>query len=291
MHSLSSFVGLIYQYADTVSFLILSAIGLIIIFGMMGVINLAHGEMMMVGAYTTSFAYYSGIPLIISVILGGLVTSVFGILLERLIIRRFYGQLLSSLVATWGLSLLLSQGALLAFGPLIKTVPTPMGSFSVGELSFSNYRVFLFIFSIFLIIGVWCIFNWTRFGLQARATMENPKMAKALGVNTHRIYALTFGLGAGLAGIAGGLFALTATIGPFYGQSYTPQAFITVVVGGIANIFSGLIASAFSLAAVKTAFVFQYNILIGHVSMLIIAIISIRMMPEGISQWLEQRKS
>ena len=291
MHSLSSFVGLIYQYADTVSFLILSAIGLIIIFGMMGVINLAHGEMMMVGAYTTSFAYYSGIPLIISVILGGLVTSVFGMLLERLIIRRFYGQLLSSLVATWGLSLLLSQGALLAFGPQIKTVPTPMGSFSVGELSFSNYRVFLFIFSIFLIIGVWSIFNWTRFGLQARATMENPKMAKALGVNTHRIYALTFGLGAGLAGIAGGLFALTATIGPFYGQSYTPQAFITVVVGGIANIFSGLIASAFSLAAVKTAFVFQYNILIGHVSMLIIAIISIRMMPEGISQWLEQRKS
>ena len=291
MHSLSSFVGLIYQYADTVSFLILSAIGLIIIFGMMGVINLAHGEMMMVGAYTTSFAYYSGIPLIISVILGGLVTSVFGILLERLIIRRFYGQLLSSLVATWGLSLLLSQGALLAFGPQIKTVPTPMGSFSVGELSFSNYRVFLFIFSIFLIIGVWSIFNWTRFGLQARATMENPKMAKALGVNTHRIYALTFGLGAGLAGIAGGLFALTATIGPFYGQSYTRQAFITVVVGGIANIFSGLIASAFSLAAVKTAFVFQYNILIGHVSMLIIAIISIRMMPEGISQWLEQRKS
>ena len=291
MHSLSSFVGLIYQYADTVSFLILSAIGLIIIFGMMGVINLAHGEMMMVGAYTTSFAYYSGIPLIISVILGGLVTSVFGILLERLIIRRFYGQLLSSLVATWGLSLLLSQGALLAFGPQIKTVPTPMGSFSVGELSFSNYRVFLFIFSIFLIIGVWSIFNWTRFGLQARATMENPKMAKALGVNTHRIYALTFGLGAGLAGIAGGLFALTATIGPFYGQSYTPQAFITVVVGGIANIFSGLIASAFSLAAVKTAFIFQYNILIGHVSMLIIAIISIRMMPEGISQWLEQRKS
>jgi len=129
MHSLSSFVGLIYQYADTVSFLILSAIGLIIIFGMMGVINLAHGEMMMVGAYTTSFAYYSGIPLIISVILGGLVTSVFGILLERLIIRRFYGQLLSSLVATWGLSLLLSQGALLAFGPQIKTVPTPMGFF------------------------------------------------------------------------------------------------------------------------------------------------------------------
>ena len=291
MHSLSSFVGLIYQYADTVSFLILSAIGLIIIIGMIGVINLAHGEMMMVGAYTTSFAYYSGIPLIISVILGGLVTSVFGILLERLIIRRFYGQLLSSLVATWGLSLLLSQGALLAFGPQIKTVPTPMGSFSVGELSFSNYRVFLFIFSIFLIIGVWSVFNWTRFGLQARATMENPKMAKALGVNTHRIYALTFGLGAGLAGIAGGLFALTATIGPFYGQSYTPQAFITVVVGGIANIFSGLIASAFSLAAVKTAFVFQYNILIGHVSMLIIAIISIRMMPEGISQWLEQRKS
>ena len=115
-------------------------------------------------------------------------------------------------------------------------------------------------------------------------------MAKALGVNINRIYALTFGLGAGLAGIAGGLFALTATIGPFYGQSYTPQAFITVVVGGVANIFTGLLGSAFSLAAVKTAFVSQYNVLMGHVSMLIVAIITIRMMPEGISHWLEQRK-
>ena len=290
MNDLSSYVGLIYQYADTVSFLTLSALGLIIIFGMMGVINLAHGEMMMVGAYITSFSFYFGIPIIISVILGGLGTAIVGIFLERLIIRRFYGQLLSSLVATWGLSLLLSQGALLVFGPQIKTVPTPLGSFSVGDLSFSNYRIFLFIISIALIIGVWSIFNWTSFGLQARATMENPKMAKALGVNINRIYALTFGLGAGLAGIAGGLFALTATIGPFYGQSYTPQAFITVVVGGVANIFTGLLGSAFSLAAVKTAFVSQYNVLMGHVSMLIVAIITIRMMPEGISHWLEQRK-
>ena len=127
MNELSSFVGLIYQYADTVSFLTLSALGLIIIFGMMGVINLAHGEMMMVGAYITSFSFYFGIPIIISVILGGLGTAIVGIFLERLIIRRFYGQLLSSLVATWGLSLLLSQGALLVFGPQIKTVPTPLG--------------------------------------------------------------------------------------------------------------------------------------------------------------------
>ena len=137
MDELSSVVGLLYQYADSVALLALTALGLIIIFGLMGVINMAHGEMMMIGAYITSFSYYAGIPVVLAIILGGLGAAGVGIVLERLIVRRFYGHLLSSLVATWGLSLVLSQGALLVFGPQIKTVPTPFGSFAVGELSFS----------------------------------------------------------------------------------------------------------------------------------------------------------
>jgi branched-chain amino acid transport system permease protein len=257
---------------------------------MMGVINMAHGEMMMIGAYITSFSYYAGVPVALAIILGGVGAGLAGMALERLIIRRFYGQLLSSLVATWGLSLLLSQGALLLLGPQIKTVPTPFGSFEVGELSFSFYRLFMCAMAMALIAVTWAFFRYTRFGLRARATMEDPRMARALGTDTGRVYALTFGLGTALAGLAGGLFALTATIGPFYGQSYTPQAFITVVVGGGANIFSGLIASVLSLGAAKTVFMSQFNILIGHVAMLVLAIVAIRLMPAGISDWLERRR-
>ena len=290
METISFIVSLLYQYADTIGVLALSAIGLIIIFGMMGVINMAHGEMMMIGAYITSFAYFAGVPSGIAVVFGALGAGLAGIVLERLIIRRFYGQLLSSLVATWGLSLLLSQGALLIFGPQIKSVPTPFGSFALAELSYSYYRLFMLGIALITIAGLWALFRYTRFGVHARATMQNPRMARALGVDTERIYALTFGLGAGLAGLAGGLLALTANIGPFYGMSYTPQAFITVVVGGGADVITGLLASVLSLGAAKTIFMNQFNILLGHVAMLVLAFVIIRLMPAGISEWIERRR-
>ena len=290
METISFIVSLLYQYADTIGVLALSAIGLIIIFGMMGVINMAHGEMMMIGAYITSFAYFAGVPSGIAVIFGALGAGVAGVVLERVIIRRFYGQLLSSLVATWGLSLLLSQGALLIFGPQIKSVPTPFGSFALAELSYSYYRLFMLGIALITIAGLWALFRYTRFGVHARATMQNPRMARALGVDTSRIYALTFGLGAALAGLAGGLLALTANIGPFYGMSYTPQAFITVVVGGGADVITGLLASVLSLGAAKTIFMNQFNILLGHVAMLVLAFVIIRLMPAGISEWIERRR-
>ncbi len=290
MDTLSDVASFLYQYADTISTLVLSAIGLIIIFGMMGVINMAHGEMMMIGAYTTSFSYYAGVPTPIAVALGGLGAALAGIVLERLVVRRFYGELLSSLVATWGVSLILSQGALLAFGSLVRSVPTPFGSIALGDVSFSTYRLFLFAAGIALILVVWALLRFTRFGLNARATMQDPTMARALGVDTKRIYTLTFGLGTGLAGLAGGLLALTSTIGPFYGQSYTPQAFITVVVGGGAELISGLLASALSLGAVKTIVTSHYNILLGQVAMLVFALVVIRFMPAGISEWIARRR-
>ena len=290
METISFIVSLLYQYADTIGVLALSAIGLIIIFGMMGVINMAHGEMMMIGAYITSFAYFAGVPSGIAVVFGALGAGLAGVVLERVIIRRFYGQLLSSLVATWGLSLLLSQGALLIFGPQIKSVPTPFGSFALAELSYSYYRLFMLGIALITIAGLWALFRYTRFGVHARATMQNPRMARALGVDTSRIYALTFGLGAALAGLAGGLLALTANIGPFYGMSYTPQAFITVVVGGGADVITGLLASVLSLGAAKTIFVNQFNILLGHVAMLVLAFVIIRLMPAGISEWIERRR-
>jgi branched-subunit amino acid ABC-type transport system permease component len=284
---LSEGFSLFYQYADSISLLMLSAVGLMIIFGMMGVINMAHGELMLIGAYTTSVAYYAGCPIFIAIPLGALAAAVFGIVLERLVIRRFYGQLLSSLVVTWGLSLLLAQGFLIVVGPSIRSLPTPFGSFSVGEFSYSYYRLFMFVVAVAITLGIWALLRFTKYGVEARATMENPQMAHALGINTDRIYMVTFGLGAALAGLAGSLFALQAPIEPTFGRNYTPIAFITVVIGGGADIVAGLIASVLSLSAIRTIFTAQFNILIGYVAMLVSAFVLIRFMPNGLSEFLE----
>ena len=288
MEVLSFIFSLLYQYADSIALLLLSSVGLIIIFGMMGVINMAHGELMMIGAYVTAWSYHAGVPTGFAIIMGGIGAGCVGILIERLIVRRFYGQLLASLVATWGLSLVLSQSFLLLFGPGPKGVPTPFGSFTVGQLSYSYYRLVMLASALAMILGVWALFTFTRFGVQARSTMENPEVARALGINTSAIYALTFGFGSMLAGLAGGIFALTALIEPNFGQSYTVVAFITVVVGGGADFVSGLFASALILAGVKTIIINQVNILLGQVAMMVTALIIIRLMPTGLSGYFER---
>ena len=290
MEVFSFIFSLLYQYADSITLLLLSSVGLIIIFGMMGVINMAHGELMMIGAYVTAWSYHAGVPTALAIVVGGIGAGCVGILIERLIVRRFYGQLLASLVATWGLSLVLSQGFLLLFGPGPKGIPTPFGSFTVGEFSYSYYRLVMLVVALTMILGVWALFTFTRFGVQARSTMENPEVARALGINTSAIYALTFGLGSMLAGLAGGMFALTALIEPNFGQSYTVVAFITVVVGGGADFVSGLLASALTLAGVKTLVINQVNILLGQVAMMLTALIIIRLMPNGFSGYFERMR-
>ena len=280
----------IYQYFDNIGFLILASVGLILIFGMMGVINMAHGELMMIGAYITAFAYHAGVPAPIAILLAGVGAGLVGIVLERLIVRHFYNQLLSSLVVTWGLSLMLSQGFLLVFGPSVLNVPTPFGGFSVGNLSFGIYRLVLFAVSLALVALVWALFSFTAFGVHARATMESPEMAEALGIETRRIYSLTFGLGAALGGIAGGMFALTAAISPFFGINYTPLAFITVVIGGSANVITGLVWSALYLAGVQTAATNIFNQYFGYVLMMGAAFIILLVLPSGISEYFERRK-
>ncbi|MBE03579.1 MAG: branched-chain amino acid ABC transporter permease [Gammaproteobacteria bacterium] len=290
METFAAIFDVVYQLFDNIGFLILAASGLVIIFGMMGVINMAHGELMMIGAYITAFSYHAGIPAPIAIVFAGIGAGLVGILLERLVIRHFYKQLLSSLVVTWGISLILSQGFLLIFGPSILNVPTPFGNFPIGEQTFGTYRLVLFAVAIGMVAMVWAIFSFTKFGTRARATMENPDMANALGVNTSNIYALTFGLGCAMGGIAGGMFSLTATISPFFGINYTPLAFITVVTGGSANAITGLISSALSLAGIQTGINNIVNVYIGYVAMIGAAFVILLILPKGISEYLERRK-
>ena len=310
--------GVLFQYIDGVAFLLLAAVGLAIIFGMMGVINMAHGELMMIGAYVTAWSIHAGIPWPVAILLAGVGACIAGLILERFIIRHFYKKLLSSLVVTWGVSMIVSQLFLVLFGPTVESVPTPFsetriliggdvgfavlgseafaalrdatGRLPEGVESFGIYRVVMFVFAALIVAGVWALLKYSEFGARARATMDNPAMANALGINTARIYAYTFGFGSALAGIAGGIFALTSAVTPFFGAAYTAKAFIVVVVGGGAGVVNGLIASAASLGGVQTIFSNLFSVYMGFVGMIAAAFVILLVMPTGISAYLADRK-
>lgn len=285
-------VGLVasiaYQFGTNAAFLLIAAVGLVVILGMMNIINLAHGEFMMLGAYTATVAVQRGIPLPVAALLSFVAVAIFGIVMERLIVRRFYGQKLAALVVTWGLSLILSQGTLVLFGPFMPAIGIPGGSFALGQYSFSTYWLVLIGVSVLLVVALWWIYHSTSIGLQARATMQNPDMARALGVNTERVYMLTFAFGAGLAGLSGALFAPTASINPFMGQQFVAPAFITVVVGGAANVLFGAVGSSLFLSLVKTPIGLVFGAFLGTVALLFAALVIIRLLPDGISAYLQR---
>jgi branched-chain amino acid transport system permease protein len=276
-------LSLIYQLGANAAFLFLAAVGLIIILGMMNIINLAHGELMMIGAYVATITHSAGLPFPLAVIASFFAVAAFGAVLELLIVRHFYGQELAALVVTWGISLILGQGAFLIFGPFMPAIKIPGGSYSYGGFSFSEYSLILIATCVALVIGLYWLYRYTSYGLQARATMQNAEMAKSLGVPTGRVYTLTFSLGAGLAGLSGALLAPTTSIAPFMGQQFVAPAFITVVVGGAANVISGAIASSVLLSAVKTPIGMALGAFSGTVALLVAALIIIRIMPNGIS--------
>jgi len=293
MDIFATIISILYQFATNGAYLLLSALGLIVILGMMNIINLAHGELMMMGAYTATLAYHQGLPFPLCAVLAFFAVGAFGAVLERTIVRRFYGRELGALVVTWGIGLTLSQGTLMIFGPFLPAIPIPGGSVGVGQYSFSTYWLSVIVLSGVLILALWALYNRTGFGLQARAAMQNSAMAKALGGDTDRIYMLTFSLGAGLAGFSGALFAPTVSIAPFMGQQFVAPAFITVVVGGATNVIAGALGSSILLSLVKTPVGFFAGAFLGTVALLLAALVIIRLMPDGISavvqRWFDRR--
>jgi branched-subunit amino acid ABC-type transport system permease component len=288
MHALATVLSILYQFGTNSAFLLLCGLGLIVILGMMNIINLAHGELMMLGAYTATAAVQRGLPLPLAVIVAFFAVGIFGAVLERLIVQRFYGRELGALVVTWGISLILSQGTLLLLGPFMPSIQIPQGALRFGQYSFSVYWLALIAVSIAVVIALWWLYNRTTFGLQARAVMQNPAMAQALGVNARLIYMLTFSLGAGLAGFSGALLAPTTSIMPFMGQQFVAPAFITVVVGGAANVIAGAVGSSLLLSLVRTPVGFLFGAFLGLVALLLAALIIIRLMPDGISAYLQK---
>ncbi|HJD43624.1 MAG TPA: branched-chain amino acid ABC transporter permease [Candidatus Paenalcaligenes intestinipullorum] len=285
MDTLSTLFAFLYQAGDAFAFLVLAACGLAIIFGMMGVINLAHGEFILCGAYVSTYAIKSGIPFILAVAIGALTAGLAGMVVERLVVRHLYQRPLDTIVATWGISLIVTQGTLIVLGSTMPGTGTPLGSFSSGSYSYSEYRVALMAVAIGLLVSLYLLFRFTRFGVIARATIQVPHMANSLGVNTSLIYSLTFGIGAALAGLAGALYAPTMTLVPTMGSAFVVDAFVTVVIGG-ADIFLGTAPAAAVLGVMKAALTSWKGQMFGHIGMLVTVIVVIRILPTGISGWL-----
>jgi branched-chain amino acid transport system permease protein len=281
--------GAVYLYLDSMTFLFLSAVGLIIILGMMGITNLAHGEFMMLGAYSAVLATRAGLPFPISVLFATLVVGVFGMVLERLVIRRFYGNLLQSLVATWGVSLLISQGMLVAMGPSLQTIPMPLGGITVGGKAYAAYRLLLAFIAIGVLIVMWYVFNRTKFGMRARGAMQNAEIAETMGINTSRMYLLTFGIGSALAGFAGALYAPTTVLAPLYGASFLAPAFVTVVVSGGANVIQGALITSVFLGLIEGTSSRLYGTFVGRIALLVATMLILRVLPTGISGYLEAK--
>ncbi|HEX7126221.1 MAG TPA: branched-chain amino acid ABC transporter permease [Thermodesulfobacteriota bacterium] len=289
--TLPQVVSLFYQYADNIALLLLAALGLMIILGVVDVINLAHGELIMMGAYITTIAYNrANLPLPVCMILSVLGVGLFGLLLERTVIRRFYRDRIGALVATWGVSLILSQGTLLLLGPSMESVPLPAWTFSYGGYSFGGYRLLLFVIAILVIAAAWWFLYRTRLGIRTRATMQNAEVARALGVDTGRVYLITFGVGSALAGLTGALYAPTTTIVPLMGTTFVDVAFITVVVGGGANPIAGALMSAGLLSLVSTPLSSVWGTFIGRMGLLVAALLVIRFLPRGLSGYLQDRE-
>ncbi|MHC3436795.1 urea ABC transporter, permease protein UrtB [Natrialbaceae archaeon A-gly3] len=287
--SLYDGIALLFQFLDSFAFLVLATVGLAIIFGMMGVINLAHGEFILVGIYGTALTYHAGLPLPLAMAAGVVVTMVFGVVVERIVVQHLYDRLLDSMVATWGLALVVAQLLLIVFGSSLDSISTPMGNVAYGPYTSGTYRsVFLPLVAVTVLAGLYLLFTRTEFGVKARATIEDPETARAMGVDTDRMYVTTFALGSGLAGLTGALYApAIGAITPDRGSIFLVEAFVAVVVGGPSVVIGTLSASGL-LGFVSAAFSFRMGTFVGMMAMLIVAIIALRVLPDGITGYIEQ---
>ncbi|MDO6462348.1 urea ABC transporter permease subunit UrtB [Granulosicoccaceae sp. 1_MG-2023] len=272
------------------SVLVLAAIGLAITFGVMGVINMAHGELIMLGAYTTYLIQQAmpgatGWSLLLAIPAAFMVSGAVGILIERGIIRFLYGRPLETLLATFGVSLILQQLVRTLISPQNVPVSNPSwmsGSWQINSvLSLTYNRLYIFIFCLIVFTALYLILRKTRLGLQVRAVSQNRAMARAMGVRSARVDAMTFGLGAGIAGVAGVALSQLTNVGPNLGQAYIIDSFMVVVFGGVGNLFGTLVAGL-SLGVANKVMEPWAGAVLAKILVLVFIILFIQKRPRGL---------
>jgi branched-chain amino acid transport system permease protein len=272
----------LYLTVYSIALLILVSLGLAVIFGMMKVINLAHGEFMMLGAYVCVLCVNAGAPLWLAFAGAFVAVGLFGVVVERTIIRFLYGRVVDTLLATWGLSLLLVGFVTTVFGPQGRGIPTPFGNVTFGGMNFSSYNFVLIAIAAGMVAVTWAVARFTTVGLIVRGTMQDATIAGALGVNPGLVYMGTFGYGAALAGLAGAVLVPITGASPTLGISFVAQAFITVIVGGHMPLIGTMGASGL-FGTINGVVSYLWSSVGGEVSVLIVAVILLRLLPLGIT--------
>ena len=272
------------------SVLVLAGIGLAITFGVMGVINMAHGELIMLGAYTTYVIQQVmpemiGMSILVAIPCAFFVSAIAGITMERLVIRHLYGRPLETLLATFGISLILQQAVRSIFSPLNRTVVTPDWMSGLLEINpvfaLTWNRLYIIIFCLLVFTALVLIMKKTSLGLQVRAVSQNRTMARAMGIRSERVDALTFGLGSGIAGVAGVALSLLTNVGPNLGQSYIIDSFMVVVFGGVGNLMGTLVAGM-SLGVMNKIMEPWAGAVLAKILILVFIIMFIQKRPQGL---------
>lgn len=267
------------------SILLIVALGLSIIYGSMGVINMAHGEFVMLGAYAAwALKTYFGMGLIVSLVFIFLGVAILGALVERGIIRHLYRRPLDTILATWGIGVILQQAIRLTAGGELRYVEMPASlssTVSILGVDVSAYRVFIVFMCAGLFGATWYLFNRTTIGMKLRAVVQDRNIAMSFGINADRVFTLTFAYGAGLAGVAGALVSPLKSVSPEMGTTYVVDAFFVVVLGGVQSLL-GTVASSFLLGQLSGAIAFWQNDTIAKALVLIAIVVLIRFRPQGL---------
>jgi len=266
-----------------IAFLVLTSAGLAVVFGMMRVINLAHGEFVMIGGYTTIACAKAGLNIYLAMlVISPLVVGLFGLIVERLVVRHLYGRMIDTMLATWGLSLLMVGLVTMIFGNTAVSVPAPIPGYQLGEFQMGGYNLFIIAVATLLVVCLWLVLRFTRLGLVARGAMQSADVASSLGYNPKMVYMWTFTAGAALSGLAGGVLAPLTGLLPSSGAAYIAKAFITVITGGAAVIV-GTLSSSVIFGTINQLVSFGSTPVIGEIAMLALAVVLLRLMPQGIT--------
>ncbi|OPY61219.1 MAG: High-affinity branched-chain amino acid transport system permease protein LivH [Syntrophorhabdaceae bacterium PtaU1.Bin034] len=273
------------------SILLLVALGLSITFGIMGVINFAHGEYLMVGAYTAyvmqrlSHGDQTGIYFLLALPIAFVIAYLLGLIVEKFLIRFLYGRPYESILATWGLSLILQQGARSIFGANNVEVTAPHwlqgGIQLLDGFQLPYSRIFILSLAVFAVAGMYFYVNYSSSGRRMRAVMQNRDMSACMGIKTRKVDSLTFAIGSGIAGVAGCAVSLLGSIGPSTGQNYIVDAFMVVVLGGVGSL-SGTIAGALMIGLTNPLFEYVTTSSMGKVIVFTLVIIFLQRKPSGL---------
>jgi urea transport system permease protein len=278
----SSFIIQVFNGFNLILILILVAIGLVIIFGLMQVINMAHGEFFLLGAYTVLMAQWGGINFWVSLMLSIIVVGLIGLAIEFLCIRYLYERPMDTILATWGISIAIKQLIILVYGPAGQMITHPLPAMvSFLGIEYPAYRLFTMVASIIVILFTFYVFLRTDYGLKARAVIENRNMASALGINTRKMYRITFVFGSALAGLAGGIMSPLMSVDPQMGLGYLIPAFLAIIIGGMGSLY-GVLGGGSIIGGADSVFGYLISPVGAQIIIFSIAIILIRLRPQGI---------